>query len=289
MPNHNANPEDLMARCASAALLAAVEIYNKPTVEAREATFAMLITHAWEVLIKARIVQQSGSTLESIYRTESGNPKSYVLDSDTSEPLTISLDQAIARVSIPGEVTANIRGLAKIRNTAVHLGVLEPEVRNTILGYGTASVLNFIKLSGRWFVESPEIPYLLPVGFIGSSSISRGTVPRSQKDLLKILNGLSRANSSQQRERSDYDVSINVEVNLSRGISSGGQIGITNDPNAPLTRISDTESFEYYSHSYNELVDACRERYKCFKANAQIQQTNEIYKGRCQLRPRSVA
>ena len=32
-----------MARCAGAALLAAIEIYNKPVVEHREQTFAMLV------------------------------------------------------------------------------------------------------------------------------------------------------------------------------------------------------------------------------------------------------
>ena len=60
--------EITMARCAGAALLAAIEIYNKPTVEYREQTFALLVTNAWEVLLKARIVQLSGGRLNSIYR-----------------------------------------------------------------------------------------------------------------------------------------------------------------------------------------------------------------------------
>ena len=57
-----------MARCAGAAMLGAIEIYNKPTVEYREQTFAMLITNAWEILLKARIVQLRGGRLQAIYR-----------------------------------------------------------------------------------------------------------------------------------------------------------------------------------------------------------------------------
>ena len=60
--------EIIMARCAASALLAAIEIYNKPTVEYREQTLALLVTNAWEVLLKARIVQQSGGKLETLYR-----------------------------------------------------------------------------------------------------------------------------------------------------------------------------------------------------------------------------
>ena len=48
--------EVVMARCAGEALLAAVEIYNKPRVEYREQTVAFLLVNAWEVIIKARIV-----------------------------------------------------------------------------------------------------------------------------------------------------------------------------------------------------------------------------------------
>ena len=55
-----------MARCAASAVLAAIEIYNKPTVEYREQTFALLMVNAWEILLKARLLQQAGGKVTAI-------------------------------------------------------------------------------------------------------------------------------------------------------------------------------------------------------------------------------
>jgi hypothetical protein len=41
-----------------AACCAAIEIYNKPVVPHREETFAILVTAAWELLLKARLVKE---------------------------------------------------------------------------------------------------------------------------------------------------------------------------------------------------------------------------------------
>ena len=78
--------EIIMARCAREALLAAVEIYNKPRVEYREQTVAFLIVNAWEVLIKARIVQQNGGKIQSIYRRQP-NSRRFEFNAD-GDPIT---------------------------------------------------------------------------------------------------------------------------------------------------------------------------------------------------------
>jgi len=39
------------------AILAAIEVYNKPNFFYREETFAILATNRWELLLKARILQ----------------------------------------------------------------------------------------------------------------------------------------------------------------------------------------------------------------------------------------
>jgi len=38
-------------------MLAAIEVYNKPIFEYREETYAILAVNAWELLLKARILQ----------------------------------------------------------------------------------------------------------------------------------------------------------------------------------------------------------------------------------------
>ena len=131
-----------MARCAASAVLAAIEIYNKPTVEYCEQTFALLMVNAWEILLKARLLQQAGGKVTAIYRREDSSRR-YQRDSRTREPLTLGLTEVLGQAAPPREVRDNISGLVEVRNRAAHLGVLAPDARQAILAFGTASVQNF--------------------------------------------------------------------------------------------------------------------------------------------------
>ena len=203
MKNSMARPKRYiaMARCAAAAMLAAIEIYNKPTVKYHEETFALLVTNAWEILLKARLVQQSGGKIGSIYRRRQ-NSRRFIRDIDTGEPLTISLRTVLGRVAVPDQVSRNIRGLMAVRNRSAHLGVLAPEIRQKILDFETSSVQNVSKISGEWFGETVDVTHLLPVGFIGEATIARGGYPKSERELLSALNGL--ASSSGNDHGSEY-------------------------------------------------------------------------------------
>ena len=255
--------EILMARCSASALLAAVEIYNKPTVEYREQTFALLMTNAWEVLFKARIVQQSGGRLETLYLRD---PKSqrYVRDSETQEPRTIGLRRILSQFPLPDEVKANIKGLIEVRNRAAHMGVFSGEVRERILGFGTASVHNFVRLSNQWFGQLVAVPYLLPVGFAGHAVLVKETYPGRQRDLIKALDNLATSFGSTD---SEFSVVMHVDVKLNRGLSGGGNIGMTTGSDSPQVSVSDDEFFEYYSFTHAEVVGECKERYTDFKRN----------------------
>jgi hypothetical protein len=49
------------------AAFSAIEIYNKPDFKYREESFSILMVNAWELLLKARILQRNKNKLESIY------------------------------------------------------------------------------------------------------------------------------------------------------------------------------------------------------------------------------
>jgi len=62
---------------AEAAVIAALEVYNKPAFRYREETFALLAINAWELLLKARLLKDAGNdpTAIRVYeprRTKSG-------------------------------------------------------------------------------------------------------------------------------------------------------------------------------------------------------------------------
>ena len=48
------------------AMLASVEIYNKPNFAYREESFSILAVNAWELLLKARILQIENNRLSAI-------------------------------------------------------------------------------------------------------------------------------------------------------------------------------------------------------------------------------
>jgi hypothetical protein len=254
-----------MARCAHEALLAAVEIYNRPKAEYKEQTVAFLLVNAWEVLIKARIVQQNGGKIEAIYRRER-NSKRYARNPD-GEILTIDIRGALNHSGLPQEVISNINGVIKVRNQATHLGVLVAELKQSILEFSTASVQNFAKTYANWFQESIDAPYFLPLGFVGTAQAVVANHPVRQKQLLKELSDLA---NSQESSGSDYSVVMHVDVRLNRGLSGGGNIGLTNDPNVLKVSITDDEALQTFPTSYNELVDTCRSRYSNFKQNKEF-------------------
>ena len=255
-----------MANCAASALLAAIEIYNKPRVEFREQSLALLLTNAWEILLKARVVQQSGGKIEAIYERDSQTGQ-YRKDQASDEPFTIGVRQALALVSVPNEVRENIKGIIQIRNRSAHLGVLSTEAQARIHSFGTACVHNFVKLSAKWFGIVLELPYLLPVGFMGNATVAKETFPQRQSDLIRMLDKLALSSGANS---SEFNIAIQVEVNLNRKLTGGANIGMTNDPSAPQVRVKDDELFEYYSASYNDLTTACGKRYWNFIQNKQF-------------------
>ena len=58
---------------AEAAMLAAIEIYNKPSFHYREESFAILALNAWELLLKARLLAANGGDPRVLYIYEPRN------------------------------------------------------------------------------------------------------------------------------------------------------------------------------------------------------------------------
>lgn len=175
-----------MYRTAHAAMLAAIEIYNKAVVEHREQTFSILFVSAWEIFFKARIVQQNGNDLRAIYVRDKDRRR-FLRDRVTGDIRTISLHSAMEKAKPPRAVRDKLRGMARIRNAAIHLGTIAPSVRTQILYFGTAGIQSFARLCGTWFDQSMHVPYLLPLGFVGSADLAVAAVAGKQRELLRFL------------------------------------------------------------------------------------------------------
>ncbi len=251
-----------MAKCAESALLAAIDVYNKPLAEHREQTLALLLINAWEVLLKARVLQLNDNKLPSIYQRQKGSRR--YRRTRTGEPWTIDIWDALNRVAAPQPIRSNLDGLNLVRNQAAHEGLLANPLKRSVLDYGTAAVQNFAHYAESWFELTVRVPYLLPIGFLGAAAAAGPPPNQSQRQLLRNLKEIA---SDHGDPDSQYAVTIRLRIELNPGFSGGGSIGPTTDPLAPKVRLSDDQALEIFPATYGQILEECRTRYPQFKQN----------------------
>ena len=130
--------------------------------------------------------------------------------------------------------------------------------------FGSASVINFTRVSLRWFGEAPEWTYLLPVGVVEERDVD--VVPRvkGQRLLIETLRDIA---SGSRPADDEFAVTLNVEIRLNPVYSGGGSIGPTDNPDAPRVRLSDDQMLDLYPNDFSDIVAACRRKYPSFKQN----------------------
>src|SRR5437660_1076382 len=87
---------------AESALIAAIEIYNKPDFKYREETFAILAINAWELLIKAKVLAENENRVKALwvyeYRQKADGTQTkrrFPRRNRSGNPHTIGLSHAI--------------------------------------------------------------------------------------------------------------------------------------------------------------------------------------------------
>jgi hypothetical protein len=165
---------------AEAALLAAIEIYNKPDFKYREESFAILVLNAWELLLKARVLHLNGNDPKSLYvyetrQSKKGKPtkKRYRKRNRAGNCQSLSLGQCIVTLEkkgavLPAGIRRNLDAITEVRDNAVHYVAAGPLLAKQVFEFGTASVANFIRLGREWFGLdlSKYHLYLMPIGFV---------------------------------------------------------------------------------------------------------------------------
>ncbi|MBN1918429.1 MAG: DUF3644 domain-containing protein [Verrucomicrobia bacterium] len=147
MKGHRGNP-GLKGRLLEKSIegyILALETINRLSIKYRVETFCYLICNAWELLLKAKILNDAGNDRNSIYR---GNKKR----GERRE--SVSLRECLDRV-IPTKSDAerrNIECIAELRDEAVHLVI--SDVPTDVLGLFQACVINYHRRLNEWFCVS---------------------------------------------------------------------------------------------------------------------------------------
>ena len=270
---------------AVSALIAAIDTYNRADSAYREETFYSLAVNAWELHLKAKLLQQKRNNMTTLYvldrrRRKDGNwsTRRYYRRNRSGGMQPISLGGAIERLEhaeatrLHPDVKANIDGLVTIRDNAVHLMNNNPTLQKTVLEIGTATVMNFVELCKRWFAYdfSGINLYLMPMGLLQTPSATGVILSNDEAALLEYLLSLMEPGSE---DDNFFHVGIDVDIRLTRSSSGGLETAITNSPGAHEIRLSEEDIKDRYPWDHHRLTVQLRARYSDFSLNSAFYST----------------
>lgn len=264
-----ARSKELLER-AIAAMLAAIEVYNKPSFPYRAESFTILAVNAWELLLKAKWLADHKNRLSSLYvRQGSGTKRKRIKKTAAGNPFTHGLDylskQLFQSRALHENAWKNLQILSEMRNSAVHFYHGNPDFAERLQEIGAAAVKNFHAACTDWFRVnlSRYNLYLMPLAFVSSSGTAAAVVLHAgEKRFLKYVSGL------QQDDHPDspYSVAVNVELRFVKSKAKDAlAVKVTTDPNALPVRLTEEQIRDRYPWDYWQLTRHCRERYSDFK------------------------
>lgn len=272
-----ARSQELIAK-SIAAMISAIEVYNKPDFKYREETFSILAINAWELLLKAKWLKDHGNNVRSLYVTEkrtkpNGKPYKYgkVKMTSCGNPFTHSLDY-IAKKMTEQQVLANaahknIIALCEIRDSSVHFYNKSNLFAIRLQEVGSASVRNYAKASQSWFnVDLAQYNfYLMPLAFVQADKFNSAVLlNREEQNFAAFISNLEAANDPQD----DYAVSVNIELKFLKSKADDAiRVQITNDPSAPKFQLTEEQMRDKYPLNYSTLTVECLTRYSDFVRN----------------------
>jgi hypothetical protein len=208
---------------SKAAMLAAIEIYNKPQIEYRDECFLILLVNAWELFLKAILSKNKQRIFYPKRRDESYRTLS-IQD-------TLHKAKAFFPSDIPFEpVARNIEMLTTHRNNTIHfynqrdLGVI-------IYGLAQTSIINYKDLMVSIFgidIANEMTLSLLPLAFgtypdpIEFLQRAKSNPPRN-KAVAQFLRQLSQATKELEEQRFDtsrFLTVFTVKLNSVKKVSS---------------------------------------------------------------------
>lgn len=272
----------LIEKSVSAAV-SAIEVYNKPDFKYREETFAVLMMNAWELILKARIVQQNGNKISSIYVYEykqnkkgQKSKKPTVRYNRSKNAMTIGTLKAVeilinlGNKEIDGACKENILVLQEIRDNAVHFKNNDSFLSNKVQEVGTASLRNYLNLIRIWFDYdlSKYNFFLMPLSFFHEFDMAKSLSVEKQSDQIKnLLNFIKQQEDLHpSNEESEFNISLKLETQFVKANSADAmKFQYSTDPNALPVSITEEDAFKKYSLDYKSLTSALRKRYSDFK------------------------
>jgi hypothetical protein len=262
-----------MAEKSVQAAVSAIEVYNKPDFRFREEAFSLLMTNAWELLLKGKWVADRGEQVEALYELGTdGKPRL----SRSKNPCTHSLSYLAAKMfedknsGFDKPAHDNVLALIEIRDNAAHFIHKDLGLGRRVLEIGTASLQNYLLLAGEWFqIDLSKYNFfLMPISFYhGFEAITDCSVtpqPEQVKRLLAYLDSLEAESDGESNQH--FRLCLTTQLTRSKD-ASGVAFRWTDNPDAPAVRMSEEDVLKNYPLTYREMTDQLRRRYSDFIEN----------------------
>ena len=276
-----------------AAMVSAIEIYNKPDFLYRGETFAILAINSWELLFKSKMLQLNNNKASALYvfidkkkkdgqkskkqiikKTRSGNPFTHSLDFLAKKYIDIGLLDPV--------VYKNIEGLIELRDSAVHFYNYSLQFNKRIQEIGTATLRNYVAIVKDWFNRdlSEYNFYLMPLSFVSlDDNIDVILLNNEEKNFVKFIDELEDGGSDTASD-SPYSIALNLDIAFSRSTSKDAmKVVLSNDPHAKKITLSDEQIREKYPLDYKALSKKCKERYIDFLENSDYHKVRQSFEG----------
>jgi len=215
------------------AIIAAIEVYNKPSFSYREEAFSILAVNAWELLLKTRILQLDENRISAIIEYERRkkadgklSDKLYRKKNRAKNHSSIGLFKAYSKLvneygdSIESIVLKNLEIITEIRNNAIHFLNKDFELKKKVHEIGTANLKNYLHLVRQWFgVNLSQYQlFLMPVAFLQNIRSAKGVnINNAERNLLSYVNYIEK--SLNDDVSNDFNFST-AALNVYRDIAS---------------------------------------------------------------------
>ena len=271
-----------------AAMIAAIEVYNKPDFMYRGETFSILAINSWELLLKAKLLKDNRNKMRSLYvmeyvynREGKKTKKKRIKTTRSGNPFTHSIEFVAEKLVEKGEmdrvVFNNITALIELRDSAIHFYNYSLKFNVRIQELGTATLKNYVALYKKWFEKdlSDYNFYLMPLSFVQPPKNPDVLLLNTEeKNFFKYIDELE----DESTPDGEYSIALNVDVKFSKSTSKEAiKVALSQDDDAIKVTFTEEQLKEKYPMDYGVLTAKCRERYSDFIQNNDYHQIRKSY------------
>ena len=234
------------------AFIMGLEIYNKPTIRYRIEGFSFFICNAWELMLKAELLNRG----ESIYFPNAPDR-------------TISLENVLQRIytNIYTRIRLNLEKIIELRNISTHYITEDYEAKYAPLFQ--ACVINFVNELKRF--HNRDIENHIPQNFLtinanydilSSEQIRLKYPPEIAEKFIQHSNDIDVLSSEYKSEK----FSINIKQTLyitKKHNDADFTVSLSNDSPNKVAIIKDVKDpANTHKYSYNNVIQAVKTRLK---------------------------